>query len=770
MRPMNEVHVVRRADTHEPTVRPAHVAKDSVGEPVKKPAEEAVPRAPATAASTAASPATSVCGNGILEKGEECDCGTDASCAKDPCCDRKTCKLTPGSMCSNSQSCCDKCRFRPSTFVCRAATPACSLVQMCTGLTPTCPSARGTCHENEPRTAVTPLTGLPAQSEGEVAKDQELEESALDRDAQCRAQSTATSTFSAACPEAYGLCRIIVGYRRWQQKRTDGYYYGGRRKKEKERKVDIFPMVQTSNGKSRPKSNIRIGLDPMGPREYYDHLSFRHQNAMPSGSRPPKYAPDALKSDQELREELEADGELGWIVSGGGERRGSDGIIQHHLHHQVTSPPRPSLHASPLPMPSHVPLIPTRPAPADPLQGPSTYKTPPQSSGSSSKINNSNSGSTSSNSNCAAGPSSASSKGKEAVYSPPPLPPADVRAAGSTAKRQSISPYADEAMFVLPPASPPIQVVITTGRKNSHPNIPPAPTAVLPPAPPIIMAPPTLDGLHIPKAALDDDDDDEPSLLQLNTSSLTVDEGSRRQDRTSVSSFFSALQLEPDPSSPRPYTPTSPTFPGGGNGDVNAVPLSPATALAIHLVTGPNASSSSSSSSSKHNPMSSTSSLSSQSTVSMDEHSDSTVSISEPAGPSSSSSSSSAHTSSGHHDPRRHEPTATVKTPVQPKVVQGSTKPYQTTEYVIPTPVARKKTPQVMAPKVTPYPASPAPTMPPPPTPTSPPASGLTAAAAMRTPRHAHPPNSMNARRNPPPQPAAAKELANDLGFELVDP
>ncbi|KAG0267671.1 hypothetical protein DFQ27_008451 [Actinomortierella ambigua] len=834
MRSMNEVHVVRRADAHETAAHPpSRVAKDSVGEPVKKVAEDPHPKAPAAAGSTtstsaasAAAPATSACGNGIVDKGEECDCGTDANCAKDPCCDRKTCKLTPGSMCSNSQSCCDKCRLRPSTFVCRGATPTCSLVQTCTGLNPTCPSARNTCHENESRMPATPLTGVPVQNEEEVAKDQAPENAALERDPQCRAQSTATETFSGACPEASGLCHMyclrgvspsgsgnsssteprsslagvfvlccagILGYRRWQHKRTDGYYYGGRRKKEKERKVDIFPMVQTSNGKSRPRSNVRIGLDPMEPREYYDHLSFRHQDAMPSGSRPPKYAPDALKSDRELREELEADGELGWIVSGGGERRGSHGIIQQHHHQQAISPPRPSLHASPLPLPSHVPLIPTRPGPTDPLQGPSTSRTPPRSSGSSSTSNSNtkssngsggSSGSGSGGSNVA-GPSPASFKGKEAVYTPPPLPPADVRSGGSTAKRQSVSPYADEAMFVLPPASPPVQVVISTGRKNSHPNIPPAPTALLPPAPPTITAPPTLAGLHIPRPGLhddgdNDDDDDEPSLLQLNSSSLMVDESSRRQDRTSVSSFFSALQLEPDPSSSTPLTPTSPTFSGGGGG-INAVPLSPATALAIHLVTGPNGSSSSVP---KHHPMSSTSSLSSQSTVSMDEHSDSTISISEPvaisltaASPSpsfsssntgsTSYSSSSSYFSSGAHG-------ATAKASPPPKVVQGFTKPYQTTEYVIPTPVARKKAPSVTPPKVTPYPASPAPTMPPPPPPTSsssPSVSGSSAAVATRTPRQPYQ-KSSSMRRHPheQPQPATAKELANDLGFELVDP
>lgn len=40
-----------------------------------------------------------VCGNGVLEHGEECDCGSPAECAKDPCCNGKTCKLMAGAQC-----------------------------------------------------------------------------------------------------------------------------------------------------------------------------------------------------------------------------------------------------------------------------------------------------------------------------------------------------------------------------------------------------------------------------------------------------------------------------------------------------------------------------------------------------------------------------------------------------------------------------------------------------------------------------------------------
>ena len=37
-----------------------------------------------------------VCGNGLKEKGEECDCGAEPC----DCCDHQTCKLLPDAECS----------------------------------------------------------------------------------------------------------------------------------------------------------------------------------------------------------------------------------------------------------------------------------------------------------------------------------------------------------------------------------------------------------------------------------------------------------------------------------------------------------------------------------------------------------------------------------------------------------------------------------------------------------------------------------------------
>lgn len=56
-------------------------------------------------------PQAAICGNGVVEEGEQCDCGWEEDC-RDSCCypqrrypppDEPPCRLTPKSMCSPSQ-------------------------------------------------------------------------------------------------------------------------------------------------------------------------------------------------------------------------------------------------------------------------------------------------------------------------------------------------------------------------------------------------------------------------------------------------------------------------------------------------------------------------------------------------------------------------------------------------------------------------------------------------------------------------------------------
>lgn len=41
-----------------------------------------------------------LCGNGVVDEGEDCDCGDSWVCKfSDPCCDYKTCKFLDGAVC-----------------------------------------------------------------------------------------------------------------------------------------------------------------------------------------------------------------------------------------------------------------------------------------------------------------------------------------------------------------------------------------------------------------------------------------------------------------------------------------------------------------------------------------------------------------------------------------------------------------------------------------------------------------------------------------------
>lgn len=86
-------------------------------------------------------PVTSLCGNGIIDDGEECDSGSPNGT---DCCS-STCKLTPGSECDDRNGrCCQNCLLKKKGDVCRPLstlfekTP-CDVLDLCDGITPACP-------------------------------------------------------------------------------------------------------------------------------------------------------------------------------------------------------------------------------------------------------------------------------------------------------------------------------------------------------------------------------------------------------------------------------------------------------------------------------------------------------------------------------------------------------------------------------------------------------------------------------------------------------
>ncbi|XP_019740853.1 disintegrin and metalloproteinase domain-containing protein 28 isoform X2 [Hippocampus comes] len=79
----------------------------------------------------------SVCGNGFVEKGEQCDCGPEEECTN-PCCNATTCALSEGSQCAAGE-CCDKCKILPRSWECRTKQDECDLAEYCDGENAACP-------------------------------------------------------------------------------------------------------------------------------------------------------------------------------------------------------------------------------------------------------------------------------------------------------------------------------------------------------------------------------------------------------------------------------------------------------------------------------------------------------------------------------------------------------------------------------------------------------------------------------------------------------
>uniref|UniRef100_A0A8C6G724 A disintegrin and metallopeptidase domain 34 n=1 Tax=Mus spicilegus TaxID=10103 RepID=A0A8C6G724_MUSSI len=78
-----------------------------------------------------------MCGNNLVEEGEECDCGSTESCLQDPCCS-SDCVLKPGAQCAFGL-CCKNCQFLKTGTVCREEKNECDLPEWCNGTSAECP-------------------------------------------------------------------------------------------------------------------------------------------------------------------------------------------------------------------------------------------------------------------------------------------------------------------------------------------------------------------------------------------------------------------------------------------------------------------------------------------------------------------------------------------------------------------------------------------------------------------------------------------------------
>eukprot|EP00917_Polyrhabdina_sp_WS-2016_P032862 GHVP01069998.1.p1 GENE.GHVP01069998.1~~GHVP01069998.1.p1 ORF type:complete len:634 (+),score=71.10 GHVP01069998.1:148-1902(+) len=85
-----------------------------------------------------------ICGNGIREEGEECDCGDDESCASSECC-LPGCILKPGAECSDdNDGCCRDCKIIPKSenYICNKTSDTCSYDSICSGDSERCPKPK----------------------------------------------------------------------------------------------------------------------------------------------------------------------------------------------------------------------------------------------------------------------------------------------------------------------------------------------------------------------------------------------------------------------------------------------------------------------------------------------------------------------------------------------------------------------------------------------------------------------------------------------------
>ncbi|XP_068108620.1 disintegrin and metalloproteinase domain-containing protein 15 isoform X2 [Hyperolius riggenbachi] len=79
------------------------------------------------------------CGNLLVERGEQCDCGLTQECT-DPCCNASSCQLMAGAECASDGLCCEQCMIKPMGTLCREPLGECDLPEYCSGDSAHCPA------------------------------------------------------------------------------------------------------------------------------------------------------------------------------------------------------------------------------------------------------------------------------------------------------------------------------------------------------------------------------------------------------------------------------------------------------------------------------------------------------------------------------------------------------------------------------------------------------------------------------------------------------
>ncbi|KAJ3388040.1 hypothetical protein HDU92_001648 [Lobulomyces angularis] len=140
--------------------------------------------------------AAGICGNGVVEGNEECDCGS--GCATDNCCDETTCKFKNGATCDQlNDDCCSNCQIKEAGGVCRSSNDFCTKEQTCDGKSATC------------GTSVVVPDGTPCSTKGNETGTTCASGICTSRNLQC--QSLGTSGFKTVgpCPGQDDACSLL---------------------------------------------------------------------------------------------------------------------------------------------------------------------------------------------------------------------------------------------------------------------------------------------------------------------------------------------------------------------------------------------------------------------------------------------------------------------------------------------------------------------------------------------------------------------------------